>query len=46
MIKLKIKRPQCFINREAAKSQDYLQLKLINMNILQMKKKYLLIKEE
>ena len=34
------------INREAAKYQHYHPEKLINMNFLQTKKYYLLIKEE
>ena len=34
------------VNREAAKISNYHLEKLINMNILQVKKYYLLIKEE
>ena len=34
------------INRETAKNQRYHPEKLINMNIFQVKKYYLLIKEE
>ena len=34
------------INREVAKYQPYHQTKLINMNILQVKKYYLLIKNK
>ena len=34
------------VNREDQKYQRYQQLKLINMNILQVKKKYLLTKDK
>ena len=34
------------VNREYQKYQRYQQLKLINMNILQVKKKYLLTKDK
>ena len=33
-------------NKEAAKNQQYHQVKLINMNILQVKEYYCLIKKE
>ena len=44
--KIKDEKLQYDINREAAKYQHYLQVKLINMNILQAKKYYHLIKVE
>ena len=39
-----IEKLQYIINREAAKCQHYQQANVINMNILQLKKYYLLIK--
>ena len=39
-----IEKLQYIINREAAKCQHYHQANVINMNILQLKKYYLLIK--
>ena len=42
--KVKDGKLQYDINREAAKISDYYQVKLINMNILQVKKFYHLIK--
>ena len=46
MTRLEMKKQQYDINREAAKYQHYHLEKLINMNILLVKKYYLLIKEE
>ena len=43
---IKYERLQYNINREAAKHQHYHLQKLVNMNMLQAKKYYLLIKEE
>ena len=43
---IKYERLQYNINREAAKYQHYRLQKLVNMNMLQAKKYYLLIKEE
>ena len=43
---IKNERLQYNINRETAKYQHYLLQKLVNMNMLQAKKYYLLIKEE
>ena len=43
---IKYERLQYNINREAAKYQHYHLQKLVNMNMLQAKKYYLLIKEE
>ena len=42
--KIRDEKLQYNINREAAKIQHYHQVKLINMNILQVNKYYLLIK--
>ena len=44
--KIRDEKLQYDINREAAKNQHYRLEKLINMNILQVKKYYLLIKKE
>ena len=44
--KIKHGKLQYDINRGASKDQYYYQVKLINMNILQVKKYYLLIKGE
>ena len=44
--KIRDEKLQCDINREASKYQPYHLEKLINMNILQVKKYYLLFKEE
>ena len=44
--KIRDKKLQYDINREAAKYQHYHQVKLINMNFLQVKKYYHLIKVE
>ena len=44
MIGLEIKKKQYDINREAAKNQHYRQVKLINRNILQLKKYYFLVR--
>ena len=44
--KIKDEKLQYDINREAEKYQHYLQVKLINMNILQVKKYYCLIRVE
>ena len=43
--KIRDEKLQYDINRKAAKYQLYHQEKLINMNVLQVKKYYLLIKE-
>ena len=43
---IKDEKLQYDINREAAKISSYHQAKLINMNILQVKKYYLLIKSK
>ena len=44
--KIRDEKLQCDINREASKYQPYHLENLINMNILQVKKYYLLFKEE
>ena len=44
--RIKDEKLQYHINREAAKIQHYCQAKLMNMNILQEKKYYRLIKVE
>ena len=44
--KIKDEKIQYNINSEAAKSRHYNMEKLINMNFLQVRKYYLLIKEE
>ena len=42
--KIRNEKMQYNISREAAKYQHYIQVKLIDMNILRVKKYYLLIK--
>ena len=44
--KIRNEKLQCDINKEAAKTSAYHLEQLINMNFLQVKKYYLLVKEE
>ena len=44
--KIRDEKLQYYINREVEKYQNYHQVKLIGMNILQVKKYYLLIKNK